>query len=84
MEYIFTLQQPCHNATITKKYYKGLGLMIVYPWNLAHVKRQPWRKIFLIKDFNFFSSCEVISNVFKTFFGTFCYNNDEHCGICKL
>ncbi len=30
MEYVFTLQQPCHNATIIKKDYKGLNLMVVY------------------------------------------------------
>ncbi len=59
LEYIFILQQPCHNVGIVKKDYQGLDLMVVYSWNFAYVKKQPWRKIFFTKIFNFFSSCEV-------------------------
>ncbi len=44
MEYNFTLQQPCHNVVIVKKHYGGLDLMVVYSWNFAFVKRQPWKK----------------------------------------
>ncbi len=48
----------CHNATV-KKDYKRLDLMIVYLWNFAHVKNNPWKKIFMTKILNFFSSYEV-------------------------
>jgi len=50
LEYIFTLQQPCHNAIIVQKDYERLDLMIFYPWNFAHVKIQPWKKIKKIKS----------------------------------
>jgi hypothetical protein len=59
LEYIFALQQPCHNVVIVQNDYEGLDLMVVYPWNFAHVKKQPWKKIFFTKIFNVFSSCEV-------------------------
>ncbi len=44
MEYIFILQQPCHNVTIVKNDYEGLNLIVVYSWNFAHVKKQSWKK----------------------------------------
>jgi hypothetical protein len=47
---------------------KGLDLMVVYPRNFAHVKQQPWRRIFFIKIFNFFSSREVHMRCFKNIF----------------
>ncbi len=58
--------------------------MVVYPWNFAHVKGQPWKKIFFIKILNFFSSCEVHIRFFKTIVNTLCYNNDEDCDPFKL
>jgi hypothetical protein len=47
----------CYNNN--KKDYEGLDLMVFYPWNFAHVKKQSWKKIFFTKILNFFSSCEV-------------------------
>jgi hypothetical protein len=78
------MQQPCHDVAIVKKDCKGLDLMVVYSWNFAHVNRQPWRRIFFIKIFNFFLVVKFILNVFKTFVNTLCYNNDEDCDILKL
>jgi hypothetical protein len=72
LEYIFTLQQPYHNAAIVKKDYKRLDLMVVYLWN------------FFNKIFNFFSSYEVHIRFFLTFVNTLCYNNDEDCDLFKL
>jgi hypothetical protein len=73
------MQQPCHNATIVEKGYEGLDW-----WNFAHVNKQPWRRIFFIKNFNFFQVVKFILYVFKTIFTTLCYNNDEDCDILKL
>jgi hypothetical protein len=42
LEYIFTLQQLCHNAVIVKNDYKRQDLMVLYRWNFVDVKRQPW------------------------------------------
>jgi hypothetical protein len=42
------MQQPCHDAAIVKKDYKGLDLMVVYLWNFTHVNKQPWRRIFFL------------------------------------
>jgi len=35
------LQQPYHYAAIAQKDYEGVDLMVVYPSNFAHAKRQP-------------------------------------------
>jgi len=51
---IATTLSKCYNY---KKNYKVL--------NSAHTKIQPWRKIFFIKIFYFFSSCEVHIKCFK-------------------
>ncbi len=78
------MQQPCHNVAIVKKDYKGLDLMIVYPWNFAHVKRQLWKTIFFNQNFNSFQVVKFIANDFKTFVSTLCYNNDDDCDLFKL
>ncbi len=84
MEYIFTLQQPYHNVVIVQKDYKGLDLMVVYPWNFTHVKRQPWRRIFFIKILNLFSSCVVHIRCFKKFVSTLWWYNDENFDLLKF
>jgi hypothetical protein len=57
--------------------------MVVYSWNFAFVKRQPWKKKFN-KINNFSKVVKFISNVLKTFVITLCYNNDENCDLLKL
>jgi hypothetical protein len=56
---------PITNVTIMKEDYKRLDLMVVYTWNFAHVRKQPKKRIFFIKIFNFFSSCEVHIRCFE-------------------
>jgi hypothetical protein len=62
-----------------KKDYERLDLMIIYLWNFAHVKKRPRKKSSRFKFSNSFQVMKFISNVFKTFVNTLCYNNDENC-----
>jgi hypothetical protein len=58
--------------------------MVVYPWNFARAKRQPWKKSFSLKFSISFQVVRFIWNVLKTFVSTLCYNNDEDCDLFKL
>ncbi len=78
------MQQPCHNVAIVKKDYEGLDLTIVYPWKFAHVKIQRWKIKIFNKFFNSFQVVKFISNGFKTFVSTLCYNNDDDCDLFEL
>jgi hypothetical protein len=63
LEYVFILLQPCdYNVAIVQKDYEGLYLIVVYPWNFAHVKRQPWKKILFLKFSISFQVVKFISN----------------------
>jgi hypothetical protein len=65
-----------HNATIIQKDCEGLDLMVVYPWNFAHGKRQQEKSSFLKFSISF-QVVKFIPNVLKTFVNTlWCYNNE--------
>jgi hypothetical protein len=74
------LSQCCN----VKKDYEGLDLMIVYLWNVAHVKRKPWEKQNSQKFSICFQIMKFILDSLKTFFSTLCYNNDEIFDLFKL
>ncbi len=78
--FAIALSQYCN----CKKEYKRLDSMVIFPWNFAQVKKQPWKIIFSLKLSISFEVVKFISNVLKTFVNTSCYNNDENCDFFKL
>jgi hypothetical protein len=50
----------------------------------AHVKRQTWKKYSSLIIWISFQVVKFISDGFKKFVNTLCYNNDESCDLSQL
>ncbi len=78
------LQQPYCNVAMIQKDYEGLDLMVVYPWNFAHVKKNHEKNIFKKKKSISFQVVKFIPNVLKTFVTTLWCYNDEIFDLVRL
>ncbi len=64
--------------------YERLNLIIIYPWNFAHLKKNHEKKSSLLKFSIFFQVVKFISNVLKTFVDTLWYYNEKKFDLLKL